>query len=188
MPEDVAPLDLDQIEAMLRSFAPDPLRLDDQWAALAVEQAVLAARSGNGAIGAVLVDPDGQVVERAHNQVFRPYYRSDRHAEMEVLTQYEDRRKGSGPLTGYTLVTSLEPCPMCVIRSAFAGVASVRYLAADEGGSIAQMLAGFPPMWARLAGQVSFAEADCSPALKDIALRIWLSTLRLRRVAMSQAS
>ncbi len=76
---------------------------------------------------------------------------------------------------------------MCIIRSAFAGIARVHYLAADAEGGVAQTLEGLPPMWARLARQVAFTEADCSSELKTLASQIWLATLGLRRVAMSQA-
>jgi tRNA(adenine34) deaminase len=187
MPHDVGDLSLDDIEERLRAFAPDPARPHDRWSLIAIEQAIAAARAGNGGIGAVLIDPDGQEVARAHNQVFKPYFRSDLHAEMNVITQFEDRRRNSGPLNGYVLFTSLEPCPMCVIRIGFAGIARVHYLAADAEGSVARTLEGLAPVWARLARQVAFTEADCSPKLKTLASQIWLATIGLRRVAMSQA-
>lgn len=188
MPEAYKAINLDDIVRSLSAFTPDPMRVHERWALIAVEEAMAAARAGNGAVGAVLIAPDGQEVGRAHNQVFKPYFRSDQHAEMNVITQFEDRCKNSGPSSGYILITSLEPCPMCIIRIAFAGIARVHYLAPDPEGGVAETLAGLPTVWARLARQVEFSEADCSPVLKEMASQLWLTTLKLRRVAMSQAS
>jgi len=187
MPEETAELSLEEIEARVRGFTPDPARPHDRWGLVAVEEALAAARAGNGAIGAVLVDPAGCEVVRAHNEVFKPYFRSDMHAEMNVVSQFEAQRQNAGPSSGYTLFTSLLPCPMCIIRFAFAGIDQVYYLAGDAEGSAERTIAGFPPVWAGLAGQVQFAQAGCSPELIALAEQAWFTTLRLRRIAMSQA-
>ncbi len=74
MPHDVGDLSLDDIEQRLRAFMPDPVRAHDRWARIAVEQALAAARAGNGAIGAVLVGPDGREVARGSQPGFQAVF------------------------------------------------------------------------------------------------------------------
>lgn len=171
---------LDRLDRALRGYTPDPRYPDDRYVQIAIDEALAAAREGNGGIGALLVDPDGQVVERAHNQVLAPYFRSDLHAEMTVMTRFEDRVQARCQLKDYTLFTSLEPCPMCVVRLSAAGVGTVIYAAADAEGGMAATADRLPPVWAAFAGRVRFAEADCSPLLKDLAEQVWLATVTAR--------
>jgi tRNA(adenine34) deaminase len=167
---------LRQLEQALASCIPDPCYPHDRYVQIAVEEALVAAREGNGGIGALLIGPDGEVVEQAHNQVLAPYFRSDLHAEMTVMTRFEDRVRGRCQLKDYMLCTSLEPCPMCVVRLSAAGVGTVIYAAADGEGGMAATADRLPPVWAALAGRIRFAEADCSPMLKDLAQQTWLAT------------
>lgn len=167
---------LDEIEHALEAYIPDAGFAHDRFVAIAVAEAIAAAREGNGGIGALLVDPQEQVVERAHNQVFAPYFRSDLHAEMCVLTRFEERVQQRVQLKDYALFTSLEPCPMCVVRTSAAGVGSVFYAAADSEGGMASGTERLPPVWAGLAGRMRFAPAECSPTLRRLAAEIWLVT------------
>ena len=62
-------------------------------------------------IGALLVDPDGRVVEWARNAVTATTDATE-HAELRLMTGY----LASSPhadLRGFTLYTTLEPCAMC---------------------------------------------------------------------------
>jgi tRNA(adenine34) deaminase len=167
---------LNRLEPVLAGYTPDPCYPHDRYVKVAIEEALAAAREGNGGIGALLIGPDGEVVEQAHNQVLAPYFRSDLHAEMTVMTRFEDRVRGRWQLKNYTLCTSLEPCPMCVVRLSAAGVGTVIYAAADGEGGMAATADRLPPAWAALAGRIHFAEADCSPMLKDLAQQTWLAT------------
>ncbi|HEY5651194.1 MAG TPA: nucleoside deaminase [Acidimicrobiia bacterium] len=82
----------------------------DAWMELALAEARQAVTHGDVPIGAVLVDPAGNVVASDHN------HREERkdalaHAEMLVL----GAAAGSADwrLTDHTLVVTLEPCAMC---------------------------------------------------------------------------
>src|SRR5579864_9473013 len=57
---------------------------DDAYAWLTCTLALEGVARDNFGVGAILVDAGGQVVAQGHNQVFHPYFRSDRHAEMVV--------------------------------------------------------------------------------------------------------
>lgn len=82
---------------------------------LALEQAALAAAShpadSDVPVGAVVLDPFGEVAARAHNQREAT---GDPTAHAEILALREaGQAAGSWRLTGYTLVVTLEPCVMC---------------------------------------------------------------------------
>lgn len=120
---------IDTLEQQLSTLSRRPAdNLDEALGLAACEEALEAARFGNYGVGAVLVDPDGKVLARGRNRSFFPRFRSDLHAEMEVMNAFEDRGP-PGDMRGYLLVTSLGPCPMCLARLLIAGVETVKFLA-----------------------------------------------------------
>jgi tRNA(adenine34) deaminase len=85
---------------------------DAAFMEIALNEAEISAASGQTPFGAVVVDKDGRMVGRGHNQV-----RSDRdptaHGEV-VAIRNAWRRVGKWQgLTGGTLYTSCEPCLLC---------------------------------------------------------------------------
>jgi len=97
---------------------------------LAIELSVQAVEEGlGGPFGAVLVR-DGEVVGRGQNRVV-----ADRdptaHAEI-VAIRNAARTIGSFHLTGCTLYTSCEPCPMCLGAACWARVERIVHGATRE--------------------------------------------------------
>ena len=168
---------LDELEKQLKSFLPNPEYPHDKYVIITLDEAIAAAREGNFGVGAVLVRENGEIVQKGHNRVFTPYFHSDLHAEMDVMTRFEERFKDVETLKGFTLFSSLEPCPMCFTRLIISGVEKVYYAAFDEEGGMVQRFEYMPPEWKELAQRQEFAPAQCSPELKDIALQVFLSTV-----------
>ncbi|GIW72095.1 MAG: tRNA-specific adenosine deaminase [Planctomycetota bacterium] len=84
---------------------------DEALMAIALREAARALQAGEVPVGAVIVDADGTVLGKAHNQ--RELLRDPTaHAEILALTQAAAAR-GSWRLEGATMVVTLEPCPMC---------------------------------------------------------------------------
>ena len=77
----------------------------------ALDLAVEAAGAGDVPVGAVLLDPDGNVVAADRNRR-EELGDPTAHAEMLVLSA-RAREIGDWRLNGHTLVVTLEPCPMC---------------------------------------------------------------------------
>jgi tRNA(adenine34) deaminase len=169
-------LPLKELEEKLKAFVPDPEYPDDSFIVIALEEAIAAAKEGNFAVGAILVDENGKIVERGHNRVFNPHFRSDLHAEMDVMTKFEERFPQTESMKGFILYTSLEPCPMCFARLITSGVSRVYYASADEHGGMVHRLQHMPPAWIELARRQKFGKARCSPELSDLALQIFLTT------------
>ncbi len=128
--------------------------------------------------GAILVDPGGQVVAQGHNQVFHPYFRSDRHAEMVVLENWEDSRPHVPWPGGLTLFSSVESCPMCLVRLICADVGRVLFAAEDPIGGMVQRMNSLPPAWLELARRKTIIQAQCSPELTHAADRIFQINLQ----------
>jgi tRNA(adenine34) deaminase len=78
---------------------------------LALAEGALAAGSEDVPVGAVVLDPDGQVVGRGHN-VREASGDPTGHAEVVALREAA-AALGEWRLTGCTLVVTLEPCTMC---------------------------------------------------------------------------
>jgi tRNA(Arg) A34 adenosine deaminase TadA len=135
--------------------------------------ALKAVYKGNLGIGCVLVDENSQVVTEGHNQVFKPYFRSDRHAEMVVMDEFEDTHKDVTCLNGYTLYTSLESCPMCFTRLIISGINTVYHIAPDECGGMVHQMKTMPKVWIGLAEGKTFKQAACSEELVDISNSIF---------------
>jgi len=165
---------LDELENRVDYFNPDPEYRDDQFALITLKEAIAAAREGNYGIGACLARENGEIVQRGHNRVFVPYFRSDLHAEMDVLTRYEERIKAQrSEVEGLVLYTSVEPCPMCLARIITSGVKKVYYLAPDPNGGMVHKFKDLPPIWLKIAEGREYASAQCSPELKEIASQVF---------------
>lgn len=145
---------------------------DEPYAFLTCALALQGVSEGNGGIGCVLVDADGSGLAYGHNKVFHPYFRSDLHGEMVTMDAYEDSR-AEVPPARLTLYSSLEPCPMCMVRLVTAGVGRVLYLARDEEWGMTEYRDKLPPTWRDLSEGKVFAKADCSPELLEVSSRIF---------------
>ena len=154
---------------------------DQEIGLLACREALGAAERGNYGVGAVLIDPQGDVIERGQNEAFYPNFRSERHAEMVVMNAFEARCPQLDNMRGYTLVSSLEPCPMCIARLLITGVETVKFLALDELGGMATRLHQLPTAWERLGQRVEFVLADVSEELRQFALDAFLLNLEQLR-------
>ncbi len=77
----------------------------------ALEQARMAAKTGEVPVGAVLTNAEGKILAQAFNQ---PISLCDPTAHAEILALREAaKRAGNYRLLGCTIYVTLEPCPMC---------------------------------------------------------------------------
>jgi len=127
--------------------------LDLAWAALG---------AGSVPVGAVLLDAAGTVVATGRSRMYEPSAPAPElansllaHAEVNALVgldptcRYED----------HTLVTALEPCPLCVGALAMSTVGRLSYLGVDPYGGAVGLLAETPHT-ARVPVQISGPRHD----------------------------
>ena len=146
---------------------------EDQYAWLTCVLALKGVASGNFGIGCILVDGDHNVIEEGHNQVHKPYFRSDRHAEMVVMSKFEDEHRDLTNLNNFTLFTSLESCPMCMARLISSGVKTVLHVSPDDRGGMVHKIQDLPEVWQKIARWQIFDQAKCTKDLVDAALQIF---------------
>jgi tRNA(adenine34) deaminase len=97
---------------------------------LALDEARGALATGDVPIGAVVLDPSGDVVARGRN-VREAEGDPTGHAEVVAL-RAAARALGEWRLTGCTLVVTLEPCTMCAGAAVLARVGRLVFGAYDD--------------------------------------------------------
>lgn len=162
---------------------------DDPYAWLTNVLALKSVDSGNYGVGSIITDPKGDVVALGHNLMYSPSFRSDLHAEMVTLNYFEENNPQITALKDYTFYTSLESCPMCLIRLISAGINRVFYVSSDPIGGMTGSINLLPPLWKELSEPQAFTKARCSIDLSNAATAIMLinadellDILRKRRV------
>lgn len=99
---------------------------DAVWLDRAIELAVENVAAGGGPFGAVIVAGD-ELVAIGQNRVTRDLDPTA-HAEVQAI-RAACREVGDFSLTGHTLYTSCEPCPLCVSASLWARLDRVVFAA-----------------------------------------------------------
>lgn len=156
-------------------YEPSPSLKDEIAAVRVCQLATMAAELGTYAVGAVLLDDKGEVLAEGHNEVFVDRFRSDLHAEMVVLTKFETGPQRSQKPGTLTLISSLEPCPMCMARLIYSGIGSIRYICEDPHGGMVTRKSSLPPTLQQISEDLSqmWGLAECSNELREAARQIW---------------
>jgi len=133
---------------------------------MAIAESRLAPDHGDVPVGAVVLDPFGEVVATNHNRR-EELQDPTAHAEILVLSAAAQAR-GSWRLDGHVLVVTLEPCPMCAGAAVWARLGTIVYGCADPKAGAAWSLYNIPQD-VRLNHHVELVagirEADCSSIL-----------------------
>lgn len=135
---------------------------------LALTEARAAALRGEVPVGAVLVDPRGQVVASAGNRT-RELHDPTAHAEVLVL-RAGCKAAQSERLPGYRLYVTLEPCPLCAAAISAARIEALYFGASDpKSGGILQgpRLYSHPQCHHRPEIYDGLAEVEAAAILKD---------------------
>ncbi|MCE7007749.1 nucleoside deaminase [Kibdelosporangium philippinense] len=98
--------------------------MEEEWLAQAVRLATDNVASGGGPFGAIVVR-DGETIATGTNQV-TPTLDPTAHAEV-VAIRNACKAIGDFKLTGCVLVSSCEPCPLCLSASLWARLDRVIY-------------------------------------------------------------
>lgn len=81
--------------------------------------------SDGGPFGAVIVDQYGNIISRGHNMVLKSHDPTN-HAEVVAIRE-ACLKIQSHDLTGYTIYSSCEPCPMCLSAIIWSNISTVYY-------------------------------------------------------------
>jgi len=171
-PDDQIKTILQKLQTFLIEFKPADEFSDDKYARAANLQALKSVMQGGYGIGSVLIDQQGKIIEEAHNSQMQES-RSDLHAEMTLMTKFEESRKAKKYMNiyvykpGLTVFSSAEPCPMCFIRISTAG-ADTKYCTPGPEDGMASRVDFLPPDWKAMALKYKVSLGDCSPVMQKI--------------------
>ena len=101
----------------------------EKWMRIALEEAELAAESGEIPVGAVVVDEEGNLLARTHN-LCELNQLPTHHAEI-LAVESACKTKGTWRLSDCTVYVTLEPCPMCMGAMIHARVKRIVFGAPD---------------------------------------------------------
>ena len=100
---------------------------DEELLTMAVNEALEGIRSGHGGPFGCVIARDGEVIDRGHNRVLVDNDPTA-HGEISAIRN-ACRTLGTIDLSGCTLYTSSEPCPMCKAAISWAKVGKVVFAA-----------------------------------------------------------
>lgn len=161
-------------KSWLESYQFNMAYIQDDYSWFVCVLALKAVNSGNFGVGSVLVDSKGKILVWGHNEVFNPFFHSDRHAEMVVMNKFEEAYQHITTLKGYTLYISLESCTMCLARLIFSRINQVLYVSEDAAAGMIHKIKDLPPIFRALAKEQVFTQTKCSEDLKSAASQIFL--------------
>jgi len=170
-----------KIEVFLTAFQPSPEFTDDIYARAANMQALKSVQQGGYGIGSVLINQEGKIIAAAHNSQIQKH-RSDLHAEMTLLTDFEESRLAKKYVNiyvykpGLIVFSSAEPCPMCYIRINTAG-ADTKYCTPGPDDGMVSRTDFLPPAWKEMALKRKVSIGNCSPVMQKLSHLLFYSYL-----------
>jgi tRNA(Arg) A34 adenosine deaminase TadA len=172
---------LQKLQTYLINFQPEAEYSDDVYAKAANMQALKSVIQGGYGIGSVLINEEGKIIAAAHNTQIQAH-RSDLHAEMTLLTNFEESRLAKKYVNvyiyrpGLIVFSSAEPCPMCYIRINTAG-ADTKYCTPGPDDGMVSRTEFLPPAWKEMALKRQVSLGDCSPVMQKISHLLFYSYL-----------
>ena len=160
----------ERVDRHFRSEISTPM---NELCKLALSEAIAAGIDGNYPVGAVVADENFKPVSKGRNSVFTPRFRSEAHAEMNAISQFEAIEDHVEMQNQFILVSTLEPCLMCASRVMLSKIAKVHFLLPDPTASISSALSHFPPHYRELAARIQFAEISVNLEIRSIAEELY---------------
>ncbi|MFF2093845.1 nucleoside deaminase [Paenibacillus sp. NPDC058174] len=104
---------------------------DRYFLEMALDEAEIAFKEGSVPIGAVLVDPEGNVLCKGRNRIFTDLDPTC-HAEVDVIRRAGKMLLDSAYKNKCTLYSTVEPCPMCSGAIILADIGRVVWALSDD--------------------------------------------------------
>jgi tRNA(adenine34) deaminase len=115
------------------------------------DEAWLAFQEGSVPVGATFLDRAGRILWRGRNRIYintpaPPLLGHTRLAHAEINCLVQAAPETFSEMASGVLVTTLEPCPLCVGAAVMAGVRRMRYAASDPWAGATHLLRQDPYM------------------------------------------
>ncbi len=179
--DDAVKVMMQKVQSFLLAFHPETQYTDDIYARVANLEAVKSVLEGGYGIGSVLINQEGKIIFESHNNQMQKH-RSDLHAEMSLLTSFEESHLAKKYMNiyiykpGLTVFSSAEPCPMCFIRINTTGC-DTKYCTPGPDDGMVSRVDYLPPAWKEMALKHKVSLGNCSPVMQKIAHLLFYSYL-----------
>jgi tRNA(Arg) A34 adenosine deaminase TadA len=179
--DDAVNIMMQKVQNYLLAFHPNQQYTDDIYARAANLQAVKSVLEGGYGIGSILINQEGKIIFESHNNQMQKH-RSDLHAEMSLLTSFEESHLAKKYMNiyiykpGLTVFSSAEPCPMCFIRINTTGC-DTKYCTPGPDDGMVSRVDYLPPSWKEMALKHKVSLGNCSPEMQKIAHLLFYSFL-----------
>lgn len=149
----------------------------DQLAFYAVEEALTSLKEGNFGVGAVIATMDGDLLVKGRNHMFHPRFNSMLHAEMDAINQFEELgyHKNYKP-EDVMLITSLEPCMMCLGRLLYSTIGHIYWMSQDLENGSTPLLEHLPQVCQTFCKTKHINPTKCSNELVQLAHDIFYAS------------
>ncbi|MBJ87579.1 MAG: tRNA-specific adenosine deaminase [Acidimicrobiaceae bacterium] len=141
------------------------MTIEEEWMRTAIAEAKLSLEHNDVPIGALVIF-NGEIISSRHNE---RELQKDPTAHAEVLAIRDAAKSmGTSRLDGATVVTTLEPCPMCAGACLLARVSHVIFGAEDpKAGSLGSLyqLGGDPRLNHEFAVTPRVLQQECADLL-----------------------
>ena len=141
------------------------MTIEEEWMRTAIAEAKLSLEHNDVPIGALVIF-NGEIISSRHNE---RELQKDPTAHAEVLAIRDAAKSmGTSRLDGVTVVTTLEPCPMCAGACLLARVSHVIFGAEDpKAGSLGSLyqLGGDPRLNHEFAVTPRVLQQECADLL-----------------------
>ncbi|MBI9068062.1 MAG: nucleoside deaminase [Salinivirgaceae bacterium] len=164
---------IEKLKLFVSDYQPKEQYPDDKYCKESILQAIISFNQGGFGIGAILVDEKGEIIFKSHNSQIQRH-RSDLHAEMTLLSDFEESPLAKKYMNVFTykevltVYSSTEPCPMCLTRMTVAGVNN-KYCSSGPDDGMNERTEGLPPYWKNLTEKYPCQKAKSSMMLQKIA-------------------
>jgi len=141
------------------------MRPKEKFMKLAIEEAKKAAKKGQYALGAVVVDREGTILSICHTTLHKVNDPSA-HAEMNAIRKAAKNVK-SRYLSGAWLYTTQEPCPMCTAVAIWANMGGIVFGAFEQDAlKIFKKNVGVKFTWRQIKIPAKYVIAQGEPKLE----------------------
>lgn len=139
----------------------------------AFQEALKAEKEGQNPIGCVIVDKDGEIIAREHNQVSK-LNDPTAHAEVMAIRSVISVNDKGSPRT-WSLYTSMEPCPMCLGTIIMCHVGTLVWAASDRRMQAHTLLLANPYMKSRKLATIACPCPDLERKCSEIHDAYWIA-------------
>ena len=139
----------------------------------ALQEALQAERQGEDPVGCVIVNAVGRIIAYGHNHI-NQLNDPTAHAEMLAIRAAIPEMQGESA-RGWTLYTTLEPCPMCLGTIVMCEIGTVVWASGDRRKETHRLLSATPYLRSRRLATVACPDRELEARCASLHDAYWIA-------------